>query len=230
MPSEFSVQSSNFKVAFAVLDNAADNSNCISCCVASKWLSALRNDLRMTFNKLKDMQILNYTYNRAKALLIARGSKEALSRSEFPKFWSTSSVSVYRCWEQELRNSEEQKQTKEAGNGKANKGKGTPRLHRALVRAFWAEYCLPGAMFFVYCTVLCILQPIFQSWIISYFNVDTVTKRISKKDALIYAGCLTINVLASVFVFHQAELLVLQMGMKLRIACCSLVYKKVCEN
>lgn len=52
---------------------------------------------------------------------------------------------------------------------------------------------------------------------------DTV---ISKTDAYLYAGAVILSSLINVFVTHPYMMGVLHLGMKVRVACCSLIYRK----
>lgn len=49
---------------------------------------------------------------------------------------------------------------------------------------------------------------------------------ISERDAYIYAAGVVICSLLNVFLIHPYMMGVLHMGMKLRVACCSLIYRK----
>ncbi|XP_076243257.1 ATP-binding cassette sub-family C member 4 [Calliopsis andreniformis] len=128
------------------------------------------------------------------------------------------------AWNQELIKAEGQKQPKD---GKINEKLETPRLSIAIIKTFRVEFFVIGLLFFLQYGVLVIFQPILQSWIISYFKVDQDAKTISKEDALIFAGCLVFCILLSIFVLHHSERLSQQLGMKMRVACSSLVYRKI---
>lgn len=49
----------------------------------------------------------------------------------------------------------------------------------------------------------------------------------SKQDALMYAGGVVLCSAFSVFIMHPYMLGIMHIGMKMRVACCSLIYRKV---
>lgn len=102
-----------------------------------------------------------------------------------------------------------------------------PLLKKALLHTFWKEYIRIGLMMCIHYVVLLILYPLIISWIVAYFNVDSGTKRVTQSEALTYAGYLVVCMVFSIAISHHANLMLQQMGMRVRIACCSLVYKKV---
>ncbi|XP_015437283.1 PREDICTED: probable multidrug resistance-associated protein lethal(2)03659 [Dufourea novaeangliae] len=129
-------------------------------------------------------------------------------------------------WERELQKSVSKEDTNETYKRNSNE-KGSPLLALAVVRAFWPEFIITSVLYGLQYVVLQMFQPILQSWIISYFKGNQDASTITKTDALIYAGSLTIVLLVTVSVNHHADLLVDQMGMKIRVACCSLIYRKM---
>jgi len=69
-------------------------------------------------------------------------------------------------------------------------------------------------------------QPILIGKLLAYFN----TKGQSKTDlehAYIYAAWLTINMLIFIVLYHLTQLEMVHYGMKMRIACCSVIFRKV---
>ncbi|XP_043261450.1 uncharacterized protein LOC122402590 [Colletes gigas] len=127
-----------------------------------------------------------------------------------------------RSWLLELRKLDRAKDV-----DKKSTSKNTPRLELAMLRTFWAEYFRVGLLTFLQYAVLAVLQPILQSWIIGYFKIDEGTNTTTKTEALIYAGCLVICIMVIVFIMHHADLMSQQVGMRLRIACSSLIYSKI---
>nr|XP_012135493.1 PREDICTED: probable multidrug resistance-associated protein lethal(2)03659 isoform X1 [Megachile rotundata] len=125
-----------------------------------------------------------------------------------------------QCWKQELMN------LKQGKNVQNNKEPNVPHLEKALLRAFGFEYLCIGLLTLIYYGFLAILQPILQSWILNYFDDNKELKMITKTDSLIYASCLILSLLLSVVVRHHTDLLSEAIGMKIRIACCSLIYRK----
>ncbi|CAK9828619.1 ATP-binding cassette sub-family C member 4 [Anthophora retusa] len=130
-----------------------------------------------------------------------------------------------KSWDQELFKWGQQR--KEIQYEELNKNKSTPRLGRAIIRTFWKEYLSIGLLLSIQYTVLLIIIPIITSSIISYFRIEDGTKTVTKTNALLYAGYLIISITISVFIMHHSGLLSQQMGMKIRVACCSLIYRKI---
>ncbi|CAK9798977.1 ATP-binding cassette sub-family C member 4 [Anthophora quadrimaculata] len=130
-----------------------------------------------------------------------------------------------KFWDHELFKWEQQR--KEIQHEELNKNKNTPRLGRAIIRTFWKEYLSIGLLLSIQYTVLLIIIPIITSSIISYFRIEDGTKTVTKTDALLHAGYLIISITIAVFIMHHSGLLSQQMGMKIRVACCSLIYRKI---
>lgn len=133
---------------------------------------------------------------------------------------------IYRFWNQELQKWE-QKEKETHHYKQSSKGNDSPRLERALIRAFWKEYICIGLLMSLQFTILIVLSPIIVSWIITYFRISDDIKPITKNEVLAYVGYLIICLLFSVFILHHSTLLSRKIGMKMRVACCSLIYRKV---
>lgn len=69
-------------------------------------------------------------------------------------------------------------------------------------------------------------QPLLIGGILSYFNSNS-SKRANLEYALICAFGLALSMFASVILYHASQIEVLHCGMKIRVACCSIIYKKV---
>ncbi|XP_039312480.1 multidrug resistance-associated protein 4-like isoform X1 [Solenopsis invicta] len=103
-----------------------------------------------------------------------------------------------------------------------------PRLYKAICKAFWLPYFIIGIYLFIQCSIIRVVPPILQGWIINYFSRNTTgTNKIQLNDALIYVGGLVICSIISVIIMHQTVVLSLQFGMKIRVACSSLLYRKL---
>lgn len=80
-----------------------------------------------------------------------------------------------------------------------------------------------------------IVQPFLLGELIRYFDQatpppdDTVTddSPITLGRAYLYAGGIVASVMVPVAIFHMYQLYLLQVGMKIRIGCCALIYQKV---
>jgi len=70
-----------------------------------------------------------------------------------------------------------------------------------------------------------VFQPLLQGWIINYFTVKESER--DEEATLLYITYLIICTFAVVALMHHTMLLSQQMGMRLRIACSSLIYRKV---
>nr|XP_046485764.1 ATP-binding cassette subfamily C member 4-like isoform X3 [Neodiprion pinetum] len=101
----------------------------------------------------------------------------------------------------------------------------TPSLMWTLIRILWAPYLVQGLLLFAQLMVLRVLQPILQGWIIDYFN--QAEDQITQNDALLYSVYLVVVTLSVVFVTHHTDFRNRQTGMRARVACCSLIYRKV---
>lgn len=112
-------------------------------------------------------------------------------------------------------------------DGKKTKTK-SPSLTWAIVRVFWFPYTIQGVVLVVQATVVRITPPILQKWIISYF--DPSQTLITRDQALLYTSLLTVTTLCMVFMIRHFTLNSQRIGMRVRVACCSLVYRKVVLN
>ncbi|XP_046746878.1 ATP-binding cassette sub-family C member 4-like isoform X1 [Diprion similis] len=100
-----------------------------------------------------------------------------------------------------------------------------PSLMWALIRILWVPYLMQGLLLFGELMILRILQPILQGWIINYFN--QVERETTRNEVLLYALYLVIVTLGIIFIIHHTNLRTQQTGMCARVACCSLIYRKV---
>ncbi|XP_046428414.1 ATP-binding cassette sub-family C member 4-like [Neodiprion fabricii] len=127
-------------------------------------------------------------------------------------------------WKKELMKVElEEKLAKKKDPNKAVKCR--PSLFWAIARVFWVPYMLQGLLFFIQLMGLRIIQPTLQGWVIRYF--DHSEDSITKDQVLIYAACLILVTLGVVFITHHTTLATQQIGMRVRVACCSMIYRKV---
>ncbi|XP_011877743.1 PREDICTED: multidrug resistance-associated protein 4-like [Vollenhovia emeryi] len=103
-----------------------------------------------------------------------------------------------------------------------------PRLYKAIYKAFWLPYSINGIYLFIeFCVILAVI-PIFQSWVISYFVTNSTTSyKTTINDAVIYISSLTILLFISVLINHHALAFSQQIGIRIRISCSSLIYKKL---
>lgn len=66
------------------------------------------------------------------------------------------------------------------------------------------------------------------SGLLSYFNPEE-SRKTEFVNAYIYASGLTMSIFGSLVIFHFSSLQMTHIGMKLRVACCATVFRKVCS-
>ena len=138
------------------------------------------------------------------------------------------SLSVcFRSWNQELQKWEQKKkETQHENQSKENDD--SPRLDRALIRVFWKEYLFAGILLAVEYAGLLVFSALILSWIVSYFKIDDeAAGTTTKNDVLSYVCYLVLCLIFSVFFMHHSDLWSQEIGMRIRVACCSLIYRKV---
>ncbi|XP_045469838.1 probable multidrug resistance-associated protein lethal(2)03659 isoform X2 [Harmonia axyridis] len=106
---------------------------------------------------------------------------------------------------------------------RAKKKKKTPSLRRALFRVFGLEFMIYGIILAVSESIR-IIQPIAIGRLLDFYSPSNT--EITKDDAYIYAGAVVLCSLINVLVVHPYMLGVSHLGMKVRVACCSLIYRK----
>ncbi|XP_036143534.1 multidrug resistance-associated protein 4 isoform X2 [Monomorium pharaonis] len=103
-----------------------------------------------------------------------------------------------------------------------------PRLYKAIFNAFWLPYFIIGFYQFIQYCIIRLAVPIIQDWIIDYFARDPIGRnKIELNDVLIYIACLILSIIISALIFYQWMILSQQFGMRIRIACSSLLYRKL---
>lgn len=109
----------------------------------------------------------------------------------------------------------------------SKKSNDSPRLVNVIFRVFWKKYLYTGLLLSVQYLILMVINPILVSWIISYFKIDENTKRMEKLEVVTYICYLLLSIIMIVCISHHVDLLTQQIGMRIRIACSSLIYRKV---
>ncbi|GAB1868440.1 Multidrug resistance-associated protein 4-like [Camponotus japonicus] len=103
-----------------------------------------------------------------------------------------------------------------------------PKLYKALFGAFWLPYAIIGIYIFIQSCILRILTPILQGWIISYFTQESnSTDQIEKNKTMIYIACLVICLFSAAVILNHITIMSQQIGMRIRVACTSLIYRKI---
>ncbi|KAL3847450.1 hypothetical protein ACJMK2_018356 [Sinanodonta woodiana] len=109
---------------------------------------------------------------------------------------------------------------KEVERSKTRGGK--PSLLKCLIRIFGLEYMLLGIVLFLEeSTKVC--QPLLLGGLIRYFTPDTT---LSRQDAFLYAMGVSLCAVNLAVLHHPYFFGVQRIGMKMRVACCSLLYRK----
>ncbi|KAG5324835.1 MRP4 protein, partial [Pseudoatta argentina] len=103
-----------------------------------------------------------------------------------------------------------------------------PKLYKAVYKTFWLPYFIIGICSFIQCSVVRVMVPILQSWIIKYFINDPNAKhKISTNEVMIYIIFLVITNAIGIMLLHHTIMQSLHVGMRIRIACSSLLYRKL---
>ncbi|KAI2473984.1 ATP binding cassette (ABC) transporter subfamily C member [Diabrotica virgifera virgifera] len=106
---------------------------------------------------------------------------------------------------------------------RAKKKNTTPSLQRTLLKAFGWEFLAMGIVLILSETVS-ILQPLLLKRLLTYYSPQG--EPVSIEEAYYYATGIVLCSLLSVLLVHPYMLGVIHIGMKMRIACCSLIYRK----
>ncbi|KAL4704833.1 hypothetical protein ACJJTC_001308 [Scirpophaga incertulas] len=116
-----------------------------------------------------------------------------------------------RLWEEEV--------TRASGKQR------TPSLLRVILKAYAGRCMVYGAvLFFMECGIR-LAQPVFLGRLVEYYSPGN-HGAISSTQAYYYAGAVVLCSALNVFVIHPYMMAILHMGMKFRVACCSLIYRK----
>ncbi|XP_035890492.1 uncharacterized protein LOC118502378 [Anopheles stephensi] len=104
------------------------------------------------------------------------------------------------------------------------KGNDRPSFLRVICRIYWRSILGYGSIYTIVDLLARILQPQCLGGLVSYFAPGQ--QDIGKEEAYYYAIGIILCSLVPVAVFHHFILYIFQIGMKIRVACCSLLYKK----
>lgn len=97
-------------------------------------------------------------------------------------------------------------------------------LHRALLKCFGWEFFICSAFRdFVELTYM-IAMPMAIGYLVMYFNAGQTT--LTKNDAYFYAGIIILVLLLDQFISHPSVMGLTHNAMKMRVSCCSLIYRK----
>lgn len=101
-----------------------------------------------------------------------------------------------------------------------------PSFFRALVATFWPEYLSLGILLAAMDIGVRLIQPFVLGKLLDYFQADT---NVSKEAALWYAGALVALSGFSAFLINHYMMGASHYGLRVRAACCALIYRKVCR-
>ncbi|XP_071557607.1 probable multidrug resistance-associated protein lethal(2)03659 [Temnothorax nylanderi] len=130
-------------------------------------------------------------------------------------------VKITNAWEKECEAYQRRlEQSTKSGSQKEVK---EPSLMKVLIRCFGFKTLLYGIFMAVMEILLRVLQPLLVGQMLLYFNTMDVDKFYAYLCAAGVILCSALNV----FVVHPYMMGILHMGMKVRVACCSLIYRKM---
>lgn len=138
---------------------------------------------------------------------------------------------ISKAWEKEMEAYEKRKQQYESKNAASktydakNKVK-PPSLTKVLIKCFGFKLLMYGLILAVMEILLRVLQPLFLGRLLKYYSSSEEADRISKEEAYFYATGVILCSGLLIFVIHPYMMAILHMGMKMRVACCSLIYRK----
>ncbi|KAJ0181179.1 hypothetical protein K1T71_003264 [Dendrolimus kikuchii] len=98
-----------------------------------------------------------------------------------------------------------------------------PSLWTALRKAFWVSY-IPSAFYIVTISALRVVQPMLFGQLLSYWSVE---ENMDRFDAGMYALAMLGLNFTVVMCQHHNNMFVARFGMKIKVACSSLLYRKV---
>lgn len=99
-----------------------------------------------------------------------------------------------------------------------------PSLLRVLVATFWPEYLSLGFILATMDIGVRLTQPILLGYLLDHFRTGS---DVTKEKALMYAGALVaLNAVSALFI-NQYIMGAFHYGMRVRAACCALIYRKV---
>ncbi|CAH0557612.1 unnamed protein product [Brassicogethes aeneus] len=107
---------------------------------------------------------------------------------------------------------------------KAKKSNSTPNLSTAIKNTFWKSYAVFGFSLFLQWVVIKMMQPLVIAWYINYFQDDP-----NKDTTLgwILATAVTSMAFVNILISHHTNLGCQRIGLRVRVACGSLVYRKI---
>jgi ATP-binding cassette subfamily C (CFTR/MRP) protein 4 len=75
-----------------------------------------------------------------------------------------------------------------------------------------------------------VAQPLFLGRLVRYFSGSNSDSQTTIEEAYFYAAGVVLCSAINIFVMHPYMMAIVHMGMKIRVACCSLIYRKVIHS
>ncbi|XP_065162760.1 probable multidrug resistance-associated protein lethal(2)03659 [Atheta coriaria] len=107
---------------------------------------------------------------------------------------------------------------------RANRDKRKPSLWKALSATFFRQFAVWGLILFLQSIVFKLSHPIILAHLIKYFDP---AKPYSEHEGWLLAFGVILVSLLNIICIHHANIGCLRIGMRCRIACCSLMYRKL---
>uniref|UniRef100_A0AAR5P3C7 Multidrug resistance-associated protein 4-like n=1 Tax=Dendroctonus ponderosae TaxID=77166 RepID=A0AAR5P3C7_DENPD len=101
-----------------------------------------------------------------------------------------------------------------------------PRLKRAIFKTFAKSYFFYGAFMFIQSVVIRMLIPVFLAYYINFFDNPTDSFQ-NIERGWIFGGAVVGLTFAKVVLEHYCNMGVQRIGMRVRVAACSLIYRKL---
>ncbi|XP_068628985.1 ATP-binding cassette subfamily C member 4-like [Battus philenor] len=115
------------------------------------------------------------------------------------------------AWQKELEN--------------ANRNGSKPSLSRAIFRSFWFEYMICGFLVGILFIILWPLVPYTLALFIGYFSGEKTPE--NYRNAHIHNFLMNLLSITTALILPHLHLIQGRVGMRVRIACCSIVYRKI---
>ncbi|XP_014214767.1 probable multidrug resistance-associated protein lethal(2)03659 [Copidosoma floridanum] len=104
------------------------------------------------------------------------------------------------------------------------KKKYAPSLSKTLVRCFSCDIISFGVCLGILELIIRIAQPIILAYLLRYFSGQ---HDMEKSEAFIWGSGIVIELLLECLTYHPIMYAMMHIGMKIRVACCSLIYRKL---
>lgn len=109
-----------------------------------------------------------------------------------------------------------------------SKGKKVPRpsLTRALIHVFFWQNASVALLNFIGLTTV-VFEPVFHGWLIRHFMANEGREVQDREHAVRYASYIVLAQFLTILTIQHACRLGFFLGMRMRVGCCTLIYRKV---